>query len=201
MMRWVLPALVLFLANPAGPAVAEEPCIADREKLLALDIWTFDQDPGLGWRSISVKEGCDAAAADLIAEYHERLRAKGEPVFIQHPEVGKFEFDDDGTVPLLYWHEGQVRAGLGDTQAARELFVLNLETRDSNSFGWNHYALATIAFLDGDMEKLKSERDLLAAADQNGINTAAIDALIRCFDRPYLEAYGSAECRTPRWAD
>ncbi len=66
-----------------------------------------------------------------------------------------------------------------------------------NIQGWNNYARASIAFLQQDFETLKAERDLLAARDMRGLNTSAVDGLIRCFDRPYLEAYGSAECRNP----
>ncbi|MEM1150508.1 MAG: hypothetical protein AAGI03_08105 [Pseudomonadota bacterium] len=196
-MRWV--ALVLLLALCAGSLTSasakEPPCIEDREAMLALEFWTFDQNPDLGWPSVQRKDGCSAEAADLIAEYHQRLREKGEPVYAKHPEVGEFEVDDDGEVSLLYWHEGQVRAGMGDYEAARELFVLNTDVEENNSRGFRHYALATIAFLDGDLETMKSERELLAALDVNGFNTAAIDSMIRCFGRPYMEAYGSAECR------
>ena len=51
----------------AQPAVGPD-CIEDVDDYLALDFWTFDQDPERGWRSIVMTQGCELAAADLIAD-------------------------------------------------------------------------------------------------------------------------------------
>jgi len=73
-------------------------CLSERKKLLVQDLDTFDQAPH-GLRSVYVNSpSCKLAAADLIKEYR-----------LLHPDVLK-EFNSY----LLYWHEGQLRAEMGD---------------------------------------------------------------------------------------
>ena len=81
--------------------------------------------------------------------------------------------------------------------------------------GWNAYADATIAFLRRDRIALQQARKRLVAAPipttmerlpdgsfrsgshaSQAPNLDVVDGLIKCFDRSYLEAYGSPSCRS-----
>lgn len=169
-------------------------CLEDGIDYLSLDYWTFDQDPDRGWRAISMTPGCELAAADLIAEYHRNLRERGEPVIVDH-EQGTHTISPDGVVFLLFWHEGQIRAFEGQTQRAIDLFRKSIKPESNNRFGWNEYALASIAFLEKDLDELKTQRALLEPKDYGiKINLGVVDGLIACFGKSYEEAYGSEEC-------
>jgi hypothetical protein len=106
--------------------------------MLALDQSAFDQDPEGGWRQIASRNGCKAEAADLIALYRERQKSRS---------------------PILYWHEGQLRASLGQTAAAIALFEMSRKPKDM--LGWNAYVDASIAFLKNDKEALVEARERL----------------------------------------
>ena len=188
-----------------GRAAALAECGVDEtrlEALLALDQQAFDQDFDGGWRPVADALGCEAAAADLIALW----RAHSGQV----------------TSPgILYWHEGQMRAYAGQTEAAIALF----DRSRSDGAEWNLYVDATIAFLDGDRQALEAARAELAThtpseevmaarrqflADNPQIqvpdgfveqpqNLNVVDSLLACFGRTYSEAYGvSCEPETER---
>lgn len=150
---------------------ASTPCIEDREALLSLSQQDFDQDMTGGWRGVSYREGCEEAAADLIAEYRTR-----------HGLENQF---------ILWWHEGQVRAALGQTDEALALFKRSYQTDNPDTFldeAWNYYADATIAFLERDFDALLAAREKLSQLPIPQ-NIEVVDSLIRCYDRPYSEAY------------
>lgn len=178
----------------AVAGAAADDCIGDRDALLALDQNAFDQDLDGGWRAVAARDGCRGAAADLIAEYRARMLAR--PVF-----------DDAGpsASAILYWHEGQLRAGLGETDAAIGLFRASVKADDP---AWNAYVAASIAFLLHDREALEAARAALlevpeppgfaAAAEQARakgmevtwpMNLNVVDRLIACFDVDYSDAY------------
>lgn len=175
-------------------------CIQDREAFFALDFWTFDQDHELGHRAVARKPGCALFAADLIRDYHARLRETGQPVTFEY-EQQEVTISANGEVSLLYWHEGQTRAFEGQTPRAIELFRLSLKSEEQNHGAWNEYALASIAFLENDLPELLQQRSEMAASEQkNHINLGVVDGLIACFGATYLEAYGSDDCnRRPGW--
>ena len=169
------------------------PCIADRDALMAMDYWTFDQGPE-GSQAIYSKPGCELAAADLIRDYHAVLRTKGEPVTHTFPQ-GTVTFSETGEIMLLYWHEGQIRAMNGQTEAGAELFRKSIKPEDRNVMGWNEYVRALLAFLAGDRAALEAERASLAAkVPPDNVNLGVLDGLIACFDRSYKDAYGAPEC-------
>ena len=187
----ILIALALQTMSPpvsGGPAA--DPCQVDRHALLALNQDAFDQDMTGGWRELADRPGCMASAADLIRAYRAHAQSR---------------------LSILYWHEGQLRATLGDYAAAIPLLEASRKPQDSS--GWNPYVDATVAFLRGDRAALVQARDRLAALprppdfrDQvlaNGfhltwpMNLEVVDGLLRCFGRPYREAYSAAECRVP----
>jgi len=178
--------------------------------MLALDENAFDQDlsnGGGGWRGVAGKHGCIAAAADLIDAYRQA-----------HPDAST----------TLAWHEGQMRASLGQDAKAIALFDAARHPPERDKAGWNHYVDATIAFLRHDRPALQAARDALAkvpyaaaegmppALDKDGYiefpaedgqpsfkmrwppNIEIVEAFLNCFDKSYDEAYGNKECRTKK---
>ncbi|MEL6666736.1 MAG: hypothetical protein AAFQ24_11395, partial [Pseudomonadota bacterium] len=133
-------------------------------------------------------------AADLIRDYHARLRETGQPVTYEYEER-EITISVNGEVSLLYWHEGQIRAFQEQTEQAIELFALSLKPEHENRRNWNEYALASIAFLQQDFPELLRQRTKMVSGDrQQDINLGVVDGLIACFGKPYAEAYGSIEC-------
>ena len=178
------------IVNEAQATSSPAVCAFDRTQMLALSQDAFDQDMNGGWRALAAREGCIEAAADLIRDYRE---AKGLPdsVFV--------------------WHEGQLRASLEETERAIELFEKSRYPQE-DPLGWNLYVEASVAFLRKDKPALIRARDALAQVqkpadwdprDAQGhafavswpLNLDVVDRLIRCFDRPYKEAYGN--CPAP----
>lgn len=164
-------------------ASSAEQCILNRAELLAMDEQSFDQDMQGGWRAIAARDECMGAAADLVRDYRQ---ARGS------------------TSATLYWHEGQLRALIGESDKAIQLLDRARHDHDE-LLGWNLYVDATIAFLRHDRAALVSARDALARVprpedfavrDPWGqaipwpINLNIVDALIKCFDREYKAAYG-----------
>jgi hypothetical protein len=171
-------------------AVVGQACTFDREAMLALSHYEFDQTDK-GWRGLSLK-GCDKRAADLIRDYRQR------------------HADDDY---LLYWHEGQLRAGEGQAKAAIKLFERSKRPVASVlDTSWNLYAEGTIAYLKRDRNRLQKSRNALASLAAPAtipvrkpdgtaveipfpkdipwpVNLGVLDGLLRCFSKPYKDAY------------
>lgn len=186
-------ALLLAAAQPAEPAPAPD-CSYDLEAMLALDRNAFDQTlPGGGWRGLH-ERGCYAEAAELIRAWRHEKR--------DHASI-------------LYTHEGQMRAYAGQTEQAIALLRLTYKPMDEDAnFGWNFYMDGTIAFLDRDREALTTAIQRLKQVPKlearvvyaDGTpakikwppNLDVLEALERCWERPFAEAYGvDGECRRP----
>lgn len=106
---------------------------------------------------------------------------------------------------MLYWHEGQLRAELGETDEA--IALLEKDRRPTDVSGWNDYVDATIAFLRNDRTGLLAARDRLAKrplppdmkwVDAKGApvavtnwpeNLDVVDRLIACFGQGYRVGY------------
>jgi hypothetical protein len=186
----VMAPLTLALAVAASSiaiaqATATEPCAYDRTAALAMSRDAFDQDANGGWRALSKVPGCEVAAAELIAAYR-----------AAHPQ----------SPSGLYWHEGQVRANIGDYERAAALFGQS----KGQDVAWNLYVDGSIAFLRKDRPGMdRALHDLAAipqppwfadtAADvlkRMGVkitwpeNLPVLEKLSLCFDKTYLEAYG-----------
>lgn len=192
MLATLMLAAALFQASPVEP-----PCHHDRARMVAMKPAAFDQDPVGGWRAVSAREGCAGIAADLIADHRQ----------------AQWAVMSSEELHASYWHEGQLRAGIGDTDRAVRLLMAGVKP-DREADGFEDYALGTIAFLLQDREGLQAARDRLAArpptegwpatrADFKArygvelrwpLNLNVLEGLLNCFDRPYEEAYG-AECR------
>lgn len=164
--------------------------------MLALDYWTFDQGAD-GIQSVIRKPGCEIAAADLYKDYHAQLRERSEPVTIKTPDGSDIAISATGELPILYWHEGQLRAFGGDYEGAILLFEESLSKTGASRFGWNEYVRGTIAFLRNDLETLSAERAAMTDkvyAGKGDVNLGVLDGLITCFGRSYSQAYGDPEC-------
>jgi hypothetical protein len=173
-------------------AAAMVSCPEPPPGLMSLSLEAFDQSDS-GWRSL-VSPGCELRVADLIAEYR--------AAHADDPAVA----DDSGS---LLWHEAQLRAAGGQTDAA-----IGLMTRSRSAAGEQVerlYIDATIAFLRRDGEALADARVEMAASPEPEwftragrrwaetypdlpplvwpLNLDVVDRLIACFDRPYAEAY------------
>ena len=196
---WILAGLWAV----TGPVAAAPDCAVDHSAMMALSVDDFDQDMDGGWRALADRPGCRQAAAELIAAYRRLDRAAG--------------------VSLLAWHEAQIRAGLGQTAQAIALMEQAYKPAAQDRAGWNLYVDGSLAFLRGDRAALQQARAGLAGiapppglavsdghitASVNGKdaripwppNLEVLDGLLRCFDRPYDEAYGSRDCRAPAGA-
>jgi hypothetical protein len=128
----------LFTTQANAQTTAKASCRYDRQAALALGRDAFDQDPNGGWRALSKIKGCEAMAADLIADY--RAAHPGDP-------------------GPLYWHEGQLRAGIGDYERAVVLF----DQAKSRDGPWNLYVDGSVAFLLRDRASLEAARRMLAS--------------------------------------
>ena len=185
----ILPALAALLL---APIASEQDCSYDRDTMLAMDLESFDQQMDAGWRALQAR-GCLAEAAELIAAYREA-----------HPEEAG----------LLGWHEGQLRAMLGEREAAVALFAGARKPEAEDMQGWNAYVDASIAFLENDRTALEAARERLAVVPKpEGMdlkmeqpdgtvlelawppNLNVVDGLIDCFGKSYREAY-NAPCRS-----
>ena len=197
----LLALAAMYCSANASPTdrSSDERCAFDKAAMLALDEQSFDQDVanGGGWRRIASNKECELVAADLIAEYRQVHSISS---------------------PLLFWHEGQLRAFSGQYAQAIALFQ-NSYKPEEQDFGWNAYADATIAFLQGDQQKvdqalvrLKSTpappgetlRDgQLEMTQPDGtkfkmpwpLNVDVVQGLQRCMGKPYRDAYSSS-CRS-----
>lgn len=187
------PAMMLAAAavGVSGAAAAQVPvaigdCRYDREAMLALPWVEFDQDLERGWRAVRLRPGCERAAANLIAAYRERHPARA-------------------TDTTLTWHEGQLRASIGDYPHAIAL----MERSRTGPGAWGFYVDGTIAFLKGDREAIEAAgRRLLEIPKPDYFDTMEplpgytgprptwppyvgdLNDLLRCFGQPYAEAYG-----------
>ncbi len=178
--------IAILTALTLGQAACPQPDAA----MLALTLHNFDQTDA-GWRSLE-SEGCEAATADAIARYlsENARRLAGE---------------DTGT---LDWHEGQMRASAGQTDATIAIFEARLESSHPST---RPYREATIAFLKRDRPAFDAARARLLALPepeeftrakarytetfpdipplQWPLNRDIVDGFAACFDSPYREAY------------
>jgi hypothetical protein len=145
---------------------------AERDSLMKLSFDEFDQTPGEGWRKYS-DQGCEKEATSLLEEYFEIHEAELE----------------DWRKRINRWHAGQIYASMGDYETARERFLVSYDPDEEEDpeFPWNDYVSASIAFLDGDREKLQKHRDRIEASEGQQ-NLHVVDKLLEFFGEPYSVA-------------
>ena len=189
-------ALVAVLAQAAPTAApsSPDPCAYDRAAMLTLTPDAFDQDVEGGWRALSSRPGCRAAAADLLEAYRKAHWGTLTPAELH----------------LNYWHEGQERASLDQRARAKPLLLagVNPSAPDAYANAFAEYAIGSVAFLDNDRAALQAARDRLAAvpapkdwpqlaADFRKkfgaemkwpMNLNVLDHMLACFGRSYDEA-------------
>lgn len=188
--------LAIAGANALSAQAAE--CTVDQNASLSLSPEAFDQDMVAGWRPVASQQGCEEIAADLIAAY----RTKNADTF--SPLEAR----------ASYWHEGQMRAVVGQSEQAIPLLLAAVDPANPSS-GFAEYAAGTVAFIRQDEDGLRAARSRLAAMPQPdwfaadaretqaryGMtmiwppNLDVLDGLIACFGKPYGEAYSN--CRPP----
>lgn len=194
-------ALAAALGMSAEPPKAPD-CSYDRAAMLAMEPGRFDQDLAGGWRPLADR-GCTREAADLLSAY------------------GALPKAEDNVI--ITWHEGQLRAELGQTAQAITLMERSHKPVNAGDPGyWNAYVDGMVAFLRQDRSALEKARARLVAiptptamaenikdgryqfTTEGGQqvqmpwppNLDVLDGLLRCFGKPYMEAYGPG-CRTP----
>jgi hypothetical protein len=190
--------VALALAAALQLPTQDQTCAYDREALLALSPDALDQNLDGGWRPLAGKQQRRGEAAELLAAYRSANR--------QSLTAGQLHIN--------YWHEGQIRASLGERVPAIRLLLAGVNPEVQGD-GFQDYALGTVAFLNNDRPGLQAARDRLALTpkpedwDQTAasfrqrfgvdmqwpINLNVLDAMIACFGRSYDEAY--AGCKTP----
>ncbi|MHB8284957.1 MAG: hypothetical protein ACYDD1_09810 [Caulobacteraceae bacterium] len=180
---------------PTPPAASATPvlhtCMPDvpeRERLMTLDVATFDRSD-TGWRLYAGAK-CYSQAAELIEGYLDSRAA--------------LRADDQS---ILRYHAGQMLADANraDDAVSELRVVLALEPqRPHPDMGWTQYIRGFIGFLMQDRPALdkavleldlyaKGETGKLQAGDQ--INLNALHGLQRCYGKDYAFAYSSADCR------
>ena len=173
---------VLFFVGTSALADASNPCCIsqqEREHLLALPYTEFDQDQHGGWRKLGQDFACYDLAAQLLERYREENSKKLKP----------------GQIGILSWHAGQLYGFDGQFDKARTRFVAsyNLEEPKDVDLLWNDYVIASIAFLDHDLETLKAHRNRIARAPGYKPNLSFVDNLLKYFDSPYGVAYSGGQ--------
>lgn len=184
------------LASAQETGTDIDPCAYNPTVMLRMTPEMFDNKLSEGWRKIADIEGCETAAADLLAFYR----------------TEKIDRERRG----LMHHEMQLRAATGETDTAIALLTELVETEpDAATLA---YRKAELAFLEQDLGALRAAREELAAVPkpegfETGIerykknypdrkiptwplNLDTVDGLINCFEKPYAEAY-SYDCRLP----
>ena len=161
---------VLSAESNGSPADAGGSCSYDRAKYLALDYQTFDQTPNRGWRDLAAGDKCLAEAADLIRDYRTTNN-------LPHP--------------MLFWHEGQLRALNGSVSQAIPLMEMSRPLAAGIS-GWNEYVDVTVAFLRKDRAAYDKARAALAAIPKAPY-LGVVDRLGQCFGNSYKQSYRACE--------
>jgi len=174
-------------------------CAYDRATMLALTPEKFDQDKQGGWRPLAAKPSCRAAAVELLAAYRKA----------HWRELAPWQLH------ISYWHEGQIRALMGQNTEAVPLLLAGVDP--AQAIDPADYALGTVAFLQHDLEALRAARGRMAAqprpawfdkvaaemqarehvTPQWPPNLDVLDGLIACFDKTYDEAYGDCRPKAP----
>lgn len=172
--EWIVTVLCIFLAGGC-----------EKKNPLDLDYNVFDQRPGRGWRQ-EAERGNFLDAAMLIDEYVEKYKNLGESQRVN-----------------LNFHAGQMYAFADDYQKAIDLFKRSTYAEEPPALPlrWNAYVEATIAFLKKDEDRLRECREEIVRGPTfqgEKANLDVVDRLIKHFDEPYSEAYGTRRSRSPQ---
>lgn len=171
---------ILFLSILSSTAVSPVDCdkLLEQGKPAAMqmDYEHFDQTEGSGFRVLAAA-GCPRQAANLIASY---IEATGD------------------ARSSLHWHLAQMRAEAGQTPAAIDAARASMrELPAGETFRWNEYVRAVIAFLEKDRKAFDREFAAVSQASGehpgNAMNLRFLGRLASNFDKTYLEAVLAGE--------
>jgi len=177
---FLIVAIVVTQPQAAVPITPAAVKCEYHPQLLDLGFDAFDQDLTGGWRAVSKQPGCEDEAANIVRDYRKKY---------------------ESMMPVLYWHEAQLRANVGESKEAISLMKKAYQPGYGNVTGWNQYVNATIAFLRTDrsgflkararLNHLKKPRDWPddAAWPQN---SNFVEGLWNCFGQPYKIASGTS---------
>jgi hypothetical protein len=175
--------VTLLLAAAAVAAPDPKACRLDDAAKRANAALTFDQFDQQGTLATSARKlgerGCWREAAEATVDY-----------LIRGPVA------TPGEQRILLFHLGQQLALAGDERRGAE-FIAGTRRSDqpmapmSTNLRWNEYVTGTWAFRTQDRPLLIKSRDAVLAGTSEGdrINGKLLEAMERCFDRPYEVAY------------
>ena len=187
-------ALLTFLTALAAQPAPD--CAYDKEAMLALDVVTFDQTEGQGWRPL-YDAGCYVEAAEILRDWRAENSGDLSPENRREAQL----------LRTLAWHEAQMWAFARRNDLAMPIFDAIDADEARSGPSWNLYVDGTIAFLRRDREGLEAAIASLAAlpkppgwdsavgADGQPIsmpwpqNLDVLEGLKRCWDEPYSKAY------------
>ncbi len=112
------------------------------ENFLAMSPWDFDQGPN-GWGKLR-DEGSFLKAANAIGEY---LNVNTAAILAQGKSEESIEIED------LRFHQGQMLAASGEEHYAQAIRSFSTSFKDDDC--WDSYVWATIAFLEGNGDKIE----------------------------------------------
>lgn len=165
--------LLLSIAIAAYPLLgnAASCVVQDKDNVLSLDLVSFDQTAGKGWRVLQ-DSGCFLEAANLIDEYVAR----------------------HGRSYTLSFHAGQLLLKSGDYTAARAKFALakRNDLPPERPLKWNEFVDAYVAYINDDRQALQLARDAIAVRSDflgNKKNLEVVDRLLAKLGRPYAEIF------------
>lgn len=189
MLAYAIAAVLLAASSQTPPQVtqnASQGCQLGDSDLIAnrrLSFEAFDQVGELPSTARALGErDCYAEAARASEDY-----------LLHGPETTSRQRE------ILAFHMGQYLATAGQEREAARVIATARTQNDPpqpDGFDWNTYVVGTWAFLTRDRALLEASHARLAAApgERNAYNARALAGLVRCFGRPYREAYGRPGC-------
>lgn len=182
----ILIAVAFGLWTPVH--AAESVCALSPADRLANATLSYDDFDQIGTQPSSFraldKAFCFSAAADAAEDY------------LLHRQGLK-----DGERVNVLFHAGQARAMAGEERIGAMLIAATRSLQDDpeDPFDWNTYVDGTWAFLVKDRARLQRAAAKLSQSDspENGVNARVLRGLLACFEKPYREAYGNAQCLSP----
>jgi hypothetical protein len=139
--------------------------------VISLSPWDFDQDPALGWRSISNPQQRIASIQTYLKRY--AMSPQRWKADCQQSKRKVFPY-------TLIFHLGQLYAMKNDVSKAKRCFEMASKTHDKQ---WDNYVKATIAFILKDKDAFEKNTSL------DNYNKTTIDRLRSNWGHPYSSAY------------
>ena len=127
----------------------------DHEYFIQMSSWDFDQSPN-GWRKLADQDR-DFEAALLIKEYIDRNKEK---------LVGVKDGKDSVSVEFMKFHIGQLLAFSGPEHYTEAIQYFKESYYKEGNRLFNAYIIATIGFLEGDIDKVNMAINFVDKSDE-----------------------------------